>query len=109
MTRIERTIIALKQRLGRLGPMLPGSLNEQWNVCGTPGCRCKDPHHPAKHGPYYQVSFAIQGRSSTLFVKKGDVKEVRRRLDRCRRFKALALALAQAYVDLARAQGFTRS
>ena len=42
--------------LAALGDLRPGSLSIQYNVCGSPGCRCKaDP--PVKHGPYYQVSY----------------------------------------------------
>ena len=55
MTREERTIERITNKVSRLGPMLPGSISEQWNVCGKPDCRCKDPKKPRKHGPYYQL------------------------------------------------------
>ncbi|MGC9328602.1 MAG: DUF6788 family protein [Candidatus Hinthialibacter sp.] len=29
--------------------MRPGALSQQYNVCGNPRCRCKDPQHPQKH------------------------------------------------------------
>jgi len=77
MTKEERRIKQLKEKLIQLGPMLPGSLSEQWNVCGTPQCRCKDPEKPVKHGPYYQLSFTVGGKSSTMFIKKEDLPEVR--------------------------------
>ena len=51
------------------GPMLPGSIKKQWNVCGMPGCRCKDPENPQKHGPYFQLSFTLAGKSTSMFVK----------------------------------------
>jgi hypothetical protein len=35
----ERQIQKIKKQLVALGAMLPGSLSEQWNVCGTPGCK----------------------------------------------------------------------
>ena len=70
MTREERIVEQLTTKIAGLGPMLPGSISEQWNVCGTPRCRCKDPKKPMKHGPYYQLSFTIGGKSSTMFVKK---------------------------------------
>jgi hypothetical protein len=54
---IQRRIDQLKRQLTRLGPMNPGSIGKQWNVCGTPGCRCKDPKDPRKHRPYYQFSY----------------------------------------------------
>jgi hypothetical protein len=106
MTREEQTLQRLQQQLATLGPVLPGSLSEQWNVCGTPGCRCKAPSHPKKHGPYYQLSFTVAGHSSTLFVPKEAVGEVRRRLKRYQRFKALTTAWVQACLALARQQGF---
>jgi len=104
MRREEQQIQKIKKQLLALGPMLPGSLSEQWNVCGTPGCKCKDSQKPVRHGPYYQLSFSVKGRSSTLFVRPEDVSEVRKRIQRYKQFKELAIALTQAYVDLARAQ-----
>ena len=56
----------LIKRLCSLGPFLPGSISEQWNVCGTPRCKCKDPKRPQKHGPYYQLSFSVGGLPDPL-------------------------------------------
>ena len=109
MTREERKVQQLKDKLAKLGPMLPGSISEQWNVCGTPGCRCKDPKNPVKHGPYYQLSFTVGGRSSTMFIKKADLTEARRRLKRYQQFKTLCSDLVHANVALARTSGFERS
>jgi hypothetical protein len=106
MTREEQTLQRIQRQLAALGPVLPGSLSEQWNVCGTPGCRCKAPSHPQKHGPYYQLSFTVAGKSSTLFVPKEAVSEVRRRLKRYHHFKTLTTAWVQACLALARQQGF---
>ena len=100
----ERQIQKIKKQLATLGPMLPGSLSEQWNVCGTPGCKCKDPKNPIRHGPYYQLSFSVKGKSSTLFIRPKEVLEAKRRIRNYQRFKELAMALTQAYVDLARKQ-----
>ena len=109
MTPEERKIEQKIKKLTTIGPMLPGSISEQWNVCGTPGCRCKDPENPVKHGPYYQLSFTVGGKSSTLFIKPEDVPEVRRRLKRYKQFKTLCTDLVRAYVDVARSSGFQRS
>jgi len=99
--RLER----LWEQLRALGPLLPGSISTQWNACGTPGCRCKAPRHPKKHGPYHQLSFTVGGRSSTLFLKPVDLPEARRRIQRYQRFKTLTKELLHAYVCLARTQG----
>lgn len=99
-TRTETTLIRrlekLKLELVGLGDMRPGSLSTQYNVCGTPGCKCKaDP--PQKHGPYYQVSFTRKGKSSSKFVKKEDLPEVRRQLKNYERMKQLV----DRWIDLA--------
>ena len=109
MTREEMKVEQVRAKLTKLGPMLPGSISEQWNVCGTPGCRCKDPKNPQKHGPYYQLSFTAGGKSSSMFIKKEDLPEARRRLKHYQQFKTLCSDLVHAYVALARKTGFERS
>lgn len=102
----KKRVEQLKQKLLGLGPVLPGSISEQWNVCGTPGCKCKDTANPKKHGPYYQLSFSVGGRSSSMFIKQEDVVEARKRVKRYQEFKKLTMELIQAYVDLIRSEGF---
>jgi hypothetical protein len=98
----------VKVALAALGPVLPGSISRQWNVCGKPGCRCKDPRRPQKHGPYYQLSFTVGGRSSTLFLKARDMAAARQCIRRYRRFRDLNARLVAAYVALARREGVAR-
>ncbi len=74
-----RQIERVKGQLAALGDLRPGSLSTQYNVCGTPGCRCKATP-PEKHGPYYQISFTRKGKSSSKFVRKEDLNTVRREL-----------------------------
>ncbi len=93
---IEHRIEALQQRLARLGPMHPGSLSEQYNVCGKTDCRCKDPKHPQKHGPYYQLSFTWRGKSTTRFVRAEHVAAMRRKIAHYKRFRELV----NEWVDL---------
>lgn len=85
---LEAQIGRIKAALQRLGDLRPGSLSEQYNVCGNPNCRCKE--DPAKrHGPYYQLSFTRKGRSGTKFVKKPQLKEVKKQLKNYARFRNL--------------------
>jgi hypothetical protein len=99
----------IKKALSELGPILPGSISTQWNVCGKPGCRCKDPKKPRRHGPYYQLSFTIGGRSSTLFVKKTDLRQLRECSKRYQRFRDLNNQLLAAYVQWVREGGLHQS
>lgn len=105
----EQHLERLLGKLIGLSPMLPGSISEQWNVCGTEGCECKAPKNPVKHGPYFQLSFSVKGRSSSMFIKKEDIAEARRRIKRYKQFKELSFELVQANIDLARKNGLQRS
>ena len=91
-----RQIEKVKGQLAALGDLRPGSLSTQYNVCGTPGCRCKATQ-PEKHGPYYQVSFTRKGKSSSKFVRKEDLAAVRRELKNYEVMKTLV----DRWIDLA--------
>ena len=91
-----RQIERLKGQLAALGDLRPGSLSTQYNVCGTPGCRCKATP-PEKHGPYDQVSFTRKGKSNSKFVRKEDLAAVRRELKNYETMKTLV----DRWVDLA--------
>ena len=86
---IQRQIAQIKEELARLGPLHPGSLSRQYNVCGKPGCRCKDPKNPHRHGPYYKVSYVYRGRFSSLFVPRDQTKAVRAELANYKRLRQL--------------------
>lgn len=85
---IEKQIEKIKRDLSALGDLRPGSLSSQYNVCGSPGCRCKATP-PQKHGPYYQVSFTRKGKSSSKFVKEMDLPAIRKQLRNYERMKQL--------------------
>ncbi len=84
---LEAQIEKIKQELLSIGDLRPGSLSQQYTVCGKANCRCKGP--PRKHGPYYQLSFTRKGRSGTKFVKKHHVTTVKRQLKNYARLRSL--------------------
>jgi len=94
---VQERIQEIKAELVALGPMRPGSLSEQYNVCGTPGCRCKDKKDPRKHGPYYHLNYTWRGCNRTEFVKGEAVDAVRAQVENYKRFRALV----NEWVDLA--------
>lgn len=106
MRKEEQRIETIKAAINNLGPILPGSISRQFNVCGTSGCKCKAPKNPRKHGPYYQLSFSIKGKSSSFFIKKKMLAEAKRRVKRYQVFKQLSTELTQASVDWVRKHGF---
>ena len=91
-----RKIERVRGQIAALGDLRPGSLSTQYNVCGTPGCRCKATL-PEKHGPYYQVSFTRKGKSSSKFVRKEDLAAVRRELKNY----AVMKTMVDRWIDLA--------
>ncbi len=95
-TQIERQLEHLKRQLAQLGPMHPGSLSEQYNVCGKPSCRCKDPQKPQRHGPYCQLSFTWRGQSRTRFVRAERLTALRQKVSNYKRFRELV----NEWVDL---------
>ena len=96
---LEAKIHTLKLELMALGALRPGTLSEQYNVCGKAGCACKaDP--PRKHGPYAQVSFTWQGRSHTQFLRREHVATMRQQLRTYARLRALVEAWIAAGLEL---------
>jgi quercetin dioxygenase-like cupin family protein len=89
LPQIEQQIAQIKRKLTVLGPLHPGSLSKQYNVCGKPGCRCKARSHPQPHGPYFKVSYVFQGRFNSRFVPRKDVKAVRSELANYKQLKKL--------------------
>ena len=76
---LERRIAKITTQLAQLGDLRIGSLSEQYNVCGRAGCRCKA-SPPIKHGPYHQLSFTRKGKSSTRFVRRGELTTVKQQM-----------------------------
>jgi len=106
---IEQRIQQIKAELAALGEMRPGSLSQQYNVCGKPNCRCKDPQNPQRHGPYYQLSWVHRGKSTTQFIRRPFLSQVRVQIATYNKFRKLtdewvnlALRLAQAKLQAAR-------
>ena len=85
---LETQIEALKAKLVTLGDLRPGSLSQQYNVCGTPNCRCKA-STPQKHGPRYELSYTRKGRSGTRLVKRYELAQIKHALANYARLREL--------------------
>jgi hypothetical protein len=96
LRQIDKQIQKIKKELMELGELRPGSLSQQYNVCGKASCRCKDPENPRRHGPYYQISYGRKGKSSSAFVRPGDVAAVKQQLAN---YKKL-MQLVTLWIDL---------
>jgi Family of unknown function (DUF6788) len=87
--RIQDRIARVQRALAALGPIHPGSLSRQYNVCGKAGCRCKDPANPRRHGPYYKISYVYHGHFTSRFVPRDAVSAVRSELANYKRLRRL--------------------
>jgi len=101
LRRFEQLIKALIQ----IKPPLPGSVSNQRNVCGKPECRCKDKTNPRPHGPHYQLSCSLNGKSSSLSVKPGEVDDVRGMNENYKNLRSLLVELSKESLSLCRERG----
>ena len=73
LERYERSYRALAAELASLGFISQGSVVVRYTTCGKPGCRCQaDP--PRRHGPYYQWSRAVAGRTVSRRLSESEAE-----------------------------------
>ena len=96
---LEERIGRIKTKLSRLGELRPGVLSEQYNVCGTPGCRCKA-NPPQKHGPYQQLSWSRKRKSRTRFIRGSELPTVRAQISNYQRLQELVAEWVDASIEL---------
>jgi len=101
LDRLESKIQRIKTEISSLDELRPGTLSRQYNVCGKPDCRCKA-SPPVKHGPYYQVSFTWQGKSTSQFVRQEDLPALQRQLRNYKRLRHLVEAWIESGMELSR-------
>jgi hypothetical protein len=102
-------VLKIKEEIMALGSVHPGRVSEQYNVCGSAGCACKDKDNPRKHGPYFYLSYSFKGRSRTNFIGKENVQEMRLRNERFVELKRLFQELIEASIDQAQEDGLRRT
>ena len=64
-SRVKARFEALKREVLRLDFVRPGSLVRRFMPCGNHSCRCMG-QPPRLHGPYYQWSHKVAGKTVTL-------------------------------------------
>ena len=91
-SRQEARAAAIAAELATLGLALPGTLIERHVRCGKPRCRCHaDP--PALHGPYWQWTRKVAGKTITRLVPDDQLADYRQWLGNHRRLRALVAEL----------------
>lgn len=62
-----------------LKPMRRGSMGKRYTKCGKPGCRCRT-SEDGRHGPYYSVTRAVDGKTTSHWLTPEQVEIARRHL-----------------------------
>ena len=102
--KLEAQIARIKAQLQKHGAMRPGSLSRQYNVCGKPGCRCKHPKRPRRHGPYYQLNYVYRGKKTSQFIRREILRQVRTELANYKQFRRLTEQWIGLALQVARAK-----
>jgi hypothetical protein len=72
LARYQAKLKQLAAQLADIGFVTPGSLVQRYTTCGNPDCRCQaDP--PQLHGPYWQWSRAVAGKTISRTVTNEQV------------------------------------
>lgn len=64
---------ALKRAVADVALIRRGSLVRRLMPCGKPGCRCQA-RPPQLHGPYYQWTRKVRGKTITVRVSEDEAK-----------------------------------
>lgn len=79
LAQIDRRIEKIKAEIGAMGQMRPGSLTKQY----------RNPEE--RTGAYYQISYTLDMKSRTEYIRKEFVGEVRQQIKNYKRFKKLSV------------------
>jgi len=98
LERHQRTYRALAEELAAelatVGFISPGSVVTRYTSCGKPGCRCRaDP--PQRHGPYYQWSRAVAGKTVSRRLNETEAELYRSWIANRRRLEQIIAQMEQ--------------
>jgi len=102
LERYEHTYRALAEQLAAelatIGFISPGSVVSRYTSCGKPGCRCQaDP--PQRHGPYYQWSRALNGKTLSRRLNENQAELYRDWIANRKRLDAIITAMEKVSAD----------
>ena len=106
LRKVEEEIAQIKKKLAALGPMHPGSISQQYQVCGKKGCKCKHPTEPQRHGPYSKLFYVHRGKKVCRFVRADCVDQVEERLQTYKTFRKLTDRWIELSIKIAQVEFF---
>jgi len=92
LARLQRRCRALTDQVRELGLIATGSVIERYTVCTAAGCHCHaDP--PTRHGPYYQYTRKVAGKTVTARLTPEPANRYREQIANRRRLDQLIAAM----------------
>lgn len=85
---------ALASQLAEIGLVSPGSLVVRETSCGKMGCRCQA-HPPQRHGPYYQWSRAVNGKTLSRHLNLAQAELYRTWIANRKRLEAIVTEMEE--------------
>ena len=83
-----------------MGHVLPGSVLKRSYSCGNPNCRCMT--QGMLHGPYYQWTRKIAGKTVNINLDKDTAKMVSEWIQNNRSFRQLGTKLQEISLEVLR-------
>jgi hypothetical protein len=88
LARLKGELERLAQELSDIGFTSAGSLVKRYTHCASEGCRC-NAEPPQPHGPYWQWSRAVDGKTVTRRLTEDQVPLYREWIANRRRFRSV--------------------
>jgi len=105
LAKLRQDYEAAKAHIQALGYVLPGTLQKRRYRCGKPNCRCVT--EGILHGPYYQWTRKISGKTVNLSLDVESAKKVREWIQNnrnlrtlCRRLEKTSVAVLQTSTNM---------
>jgi hypothetical protein len=108
VTELEAEIAAIRRQLMALGPIHPGSVSLQYQVCGNPACRCMRAQTPERHGPYPKLVYVHRARNVCRFVRADCIEALSPRLAAFKEFRKLIDRWVALSIQIGQLQFFNR-
>lgn len=87
-----------------LGDLRRGSISERYRQCGKHPCVCESKDHPG-HGPYYSLTYKIQGKTVTRQLRAGPMlQKAQREIEAFRQLRILVSKLVQVNEQICEAR-----
>jgi hypothetical protein len=95
------------EKIFNLSPPLIGKVSKQASRCGNPKCKCKT--ESGYHGMHHQLSYTLNGKSSTMSVRDEDIDSAKRMNESHKELRMQLKQLAESSAAVCRENGASKA